>query len=561
MAAEEDPRVHRKWDPLLAAGLLAAAGLTRWPFRSPILDSWDACQFALALEHYNIPLHRPHPPGYPLFVGPAFALYQALGDANLALTLSATLWGLGACWAASALACELYGRRAGVLALLLLATSPMLWALSEVALSYTAEACCSAVVGLLCYRAWRGERRALVWAALALGLAGGVRQNVFLFCCPLFIMAVWPYRITTMLAALFGAGAVFAAVMVPAVLSTGNAADYFVASQAQMYYVVWWPSALRLALTGEWLAAARQCWHNATIMLTALVGEVLVLGAGAVPMAFARGVARPGHPSRRQLALWFALWTLPALAFECLFIIGHTGYALFLAPPLTVLAAGGLGWLSDRWRLGLTLAAAAVLANVGVFLALMPSDVARWHALQAKLDYVTQQFDPAETVLVTARDARHAQYYLREYQGYQLPGWWTQGVDAYWALRDPHGFRYGAEQFDQMLVPPSQTTLPAVPDPRTTAGRGQPTTLALPATTKYVVFLDERYLTLQDANLRVLRTSAGEAVAVADVRRVGRYLTYDRMQAAFSHDAPSGFQATTAQPSVATPPRAPEGPP
>ncbi len=524
--AENDQRERSFWrgrEGAAAALVLVAAGLSRLPFFSPVLDSWDACQFALALERYNVALHRPHPPGYPLFVAPAYALFKLGLSGHAALVACSVAWGLGACWAVFALARRIYGRRAGVYALVLAAWAPMLWALSEVGLSYTAEACCSAVVGLLCYRAWRGERAALWWAALALGAAGGVRQNVFLFCLPLFLLSAWRQGAKRAAGALALAGAVLCLALLPAMLSCGDAREYFAASRAQFCYVVWWPSAAREVASARFAQAAANLWENARTLGVALVAEVLALAVGAVPLGlFGFGEGEKG--GLRGLAGWFALWFFPGLVFECLFIVGHTGYALFFGPPLWVLAGGGLSYLAARWRVGPWPALLCLAANVAVFFALRPADVARWRALEAKLRYVREHFDPRETVLICAREARHAQYYLREFQGFQLPGWWTAGVDAFWALGDPHGFRHGMEQYRRALVPVEQTTLPALPPLRERLRRR--VSVRLPRWANYAVFLDERYLALADTPLREVRLGSGETIAVVDLRRAGRKLTY-----------------------------------
>ena len=60
--------------PLLAAGLGLITILSRIPFRSRYLFSWDSANFALALEHYNVAFHQPQPPGYPLYVASAHLL-------------------------------------------------------------------------------------------------------------------------------------------------------------------------------------------------------------------------------------------------------------------------------------------------------------------------------------------------------------------------------------------------------------------------------------------------------------------------------------------------------
>ena len=48
--------------------VVVAAFVTRWPFRSRALFSWDSANYALALERIDIGAHRPHPPGYLAYV-------------------------------------------------------------------------------------------------------------------------------------------------------------------------------------------------------------------------------------------------------------------------------------------------------------------------------------------------------------------------------------------------------------------------------------------------------------------------------------------------------------
>ena len=43
--------------------------ISRIPFASKILYSWDAVQLSLALDNFNLQQHQPHPPGYILYVG------------------------------------------------------------------------------------------------------------------------------------------------------------------------------------------------------------------------------------------------------------------------------------------------------------------------------------------------------------------------------------------------------------------------------------------------------------------------------------------------------------
>src|SRR6185295_12061965 len=69
-----------------AAGIVLFALATTWPFRSERLISWDAANFAFALQKIDIAVHRPHPPGYLGYVFAGRALSPLFPDANTALT-------------------------------------------------------------------------------------------------------------------------------------------------------------------------------------------------------------------------------------------------------------------------------------------------------------------------------------------------------------------------------------------------------------------------------------------------------------------------------------------
>src|SRR5215208_6273390 len=57
------PRGDRATSAIILAGCLAAAVLSRLPTRTDFLFSWDAVNFALAMDHWDLSLHQPHPPG------------------------------------------------------------------------------------------------------------------------------------------------------------------------------------------------------------------------------------------------------------------------------------------------------------------------------------------------------------------------------------------------------------------------------------------------------------------------------------------------------------------
>ena len=144
----------RRRSPLVLA--LAAAGVTlasRVPFRSEALFSWDAANFALAMERIDIAAHRPHPPGYLGYVMAGRVLNVVLHDANAALVA----WNLIVSALAVAVivffASSLERQRSlmPVAAGAVLAPSPLLWFYGEVGEIYPTE---MLAVLLIAWSAW-----------------------------------------------------------------------------------------------------------------------------------------------------------------------------------------------------------------------------------------------------------------------------------------------------------------------------------------------------------------------------------------------------------------------
>lgn len=109
-----------------AAALAAALALAvRWPLRLPVPLDQDAVDFALALERFDLVTLRPHPPGYPVFVGAARALLPAVGDPLAALASLSALASAACALPVAWLAWRLGGPPAGAVASLLWAVQPL----------------------------------------------------------------------------------------------------------------------------------------------------------------------------------------------------------------------------------------------------------------------------------------------------------------------------------------------------------------------------------------------------------------------------------------------------
>jgi len=159
-------------------------GLARSPW------DWDEILFSLAMRDYNVALHHPHPPGFPLFIGAAkllrfaglddFRALQALNVIGAALLVPAMF-----------LFCrELRFRfSTSLVAALVFAFFPNVWFFGETAFS---DVPAVVLVVLACAFLLRGCRssKALLLGAILLGVSAGFRpQNLVVGLIPAAIAA------------------------------------------------------------------------------------------------------------------------------------------------------------------------------------------------------------------------------------------------------------------------------------------------------------------------------------------------------------------------------------
>ncbi|HEY8475743.1 MAG TPA: hypothetical protein VIN09_02615, partial [Chloroflexota bacterium] len=122
---------------LVVLGLALLALLTRLPLRTTALYSWDAVLYARALEHFDVRVEQPHPPGYVGYVALAKLLQALVGESNTALVMVSVLGATVAVAMTVVLGRRLFGSGVGVAAGAILVTSPAFWFYSGVAYPYT----------------------------------------------------------------------------------------------------------------------------------------------------------------------------------------------------------------------------------------------------------------------------------------------------------------------------------------------------------------------------------------------------------------------------------------
>jgi 4-amino-4-deoxy-L-arabinose transferase-like glycosyltransferase len=405
--------------PVLAllAGLTLAS---RLPLTGAVLFHWDSINYALALQQFDVTRSQPHCPGYIVYVALGRALDGVLEDPQRTLVTLSVLGSALSVALLYLLGRALFGPPAGLVAAVLLASSPLFWFYGLVALPHALDCGLVLAVVLLAVRVDRGDARFLVPLVAALAVAGGHRPQTQAFLLPLAVVATRRLALPPRMAAAAGLLVLDALWLVPLVASAGGPGSYLAAcgSFAEQHLggtVGGVANFLRLALY-----------------------SAFGLAAAAVPLVLAPRQALAPLRDRDRGPLLLA-WTLPCLGFYALVHMGQAGLVFVFLPGLVLLAAAALVALARGPRLAVALGALAAV-NALVFLA-VPSqplgpgvprlrtlDTVRAHdaAYQARFRAVRERFAPATTLLLADR-VRYVEYYLPEYRRAAFPTWLPRG--------------------------------------------------------------------------------------------------------------------------------------
>ena len=447
-----------------AATLGVVTMLTRLPLAGRYLFNWDALQFALGIQRFDLAAHRPHPPGYVGYValGRLGAVLTG-GDVNAALVLLSIVAQALTVAGLYLAARRLLGEFAAVAAAVLLLTSPLFWFYGETALTYGLEPGLSLLGFWLAWRAVEADGRGLPTAAAVIGITGAIRPSTEVFLVPMLAVAAWlilrrspPYaRRQVVLAALALVAASLAWVLPLVQLSGGPLA--YLETTLQLGSRVSDGSAI-------WSAGLPGVLVNVEAVLGGAadtLGIFVALAVAAALVGRIPGVRRvPGPPDnrlRREHLVLAAAWALPALVVYSFVHIGQLAYVLFGAPAALLFAGPILDRLARaltdgrphlRLRARAALLAGCAAANVIVFLA--PHSLGaeagdRDRHVQALLAEV-RGHDPGSTLLLADPEGpgsyRLAEYYLPAYAAVAV------GLDSHGRAGELFANHGGAPEYD-----------------------------------------------------------------------------------------------------------------
>lgn len=424
-------------DTLLVLMLALGTILSRFPFRSQILYHWDSVNFAYAMREFSVAREQPHPPGYIVYVWLCRVVDLLFHDAQVTMVWISIVASALAVVALFCLSKAMWNRRVGLIAALLLASSPLFWFYGEIALPHTVDTFLVILSVWWLYEVMRGNDRYVLLAVVALGIAGGVRQQTLVFLAPLGLFAVRRIGWKRLLGATLVGAIVCLIWFIPLTYLSGGFTNYMRVMGAFTHR---FQSTTSVFFGGGWWGVQR---NGRKLVMYTLYGWSLAL----VP-AVIWGIVwlrRRQWPQQWEKAIFLLLWIVPSLLFYIIIHMGQQGLVFVFLPALLLVGARGLEGLlgkgpTERW---LALATAiAVLLNAGIFClvpeyplgpgtqrlltrdTLVNSD--RYY--QDRFRAIERNFTPESTAILAA-NWHHVEYYLPEYM--RLPfgvvGKWEKG--------------------------------------------------------------------------------------------------------------------------------------
>lgn len=413
-------------------------------FRPDHLHAWDALQLALGLEHYDMAMHQPHPPGYLAPMVTAYLL-NALGlSPDLAIEAQSILFAALSAASLFFLGRKLAGFEEAVVAALFFAIHPVTLFYAVSGEVYPCEALFAILLVLAGLKVETNS--SLMAKALFFffyGLSGGVRQSLPLFFAPFVLWRFFSLSrsgfaqlvLLALPASLLG----FLAWFLPLVFLSGGLGSLLEHFDTQFFGLF---GSHYSALMGASKAAVLA---QLDLLFRYSIEAFSVSGLVSLPFLAIRGF-RP--LLARPLSLVFLFWVVPPYLWFVFMFIAKSGHLLFIIPVFVLIFSIGIKSAIGSPILRRFLVGAAILAQIALFL----SPPVAWVKLAGGRSLVAIEHSETllvetigairrlarnqpDRVLVVTRDARfsfrEAMYYLPE-----VRVWWLMDSESTGARRE-----------------------------------------------------------------------------------------------------------------------------
>jgi hypothetical protein len=402
--------------------LFVATLLSRIPFRSKVLYHWDSVNFAYAMREFSLVREQPQPPGYVVYVWLCRAVDLLFGDPQTTMVWISVVASALAVAALYYLGRAMFTARVGLIAALLLATSPLFWFYGEIALPHSLDMLLVIVGVWWLYETMQGKHRYLYPAIIVMAVAGGLRPQTLVFLAPLILLALHKVGRKRFLTAAALGAVICLAWFLPLMALSGGLDAYL---ETTSIYLSRFDATTSVLAGGGWWGVRR---NLIKLTLYTLYGWSVAL----LPFALAAAlrVWRRDWPQKWTKALFFALWLAPTLFFYTFVHMGQQGLVFTFLPALLLLGAAGLVRLLGsgprrRWAW-----ATAVLCglNAAIFCLApeFPLSTDRVRLLTRativnsdryyldRTEAINANFSPDSTAILAA-NSHHVEYYLPEY--------------------------------------------------------------------------------------------------------------------------------------------------
>jgi len=299
--------------------------LTRWPLRAKFLWNWDSVNFALAIKEFNLSMHQPHPPGYPLFVNLAKVFNSLIKKESDALIFTCIF-----CISLTSFFLYLFGKeigdeKIGLISASLFLLSPLVWFYSELPLSYSCGTTIAGIAILLFAYAEKRKTALLLFFSFLFGVSFGLRPSDGAFLSLFFLWTIGKsalerkYKMGSFLLLITG----FFIWILPVLLSHPQ---YFSLTKGQ---------ALSSSSRTSILLGASPKAHLR--MIEKLIFSLLILVGFGVFF-----FKKEGFQSEKTPPLFWISSLVPGLIFFSIFHFTHKGYVLFISPFIFLLLSQSL---------------------------------------------------------------------------------------------------------------------------------------------------------------------------------------------------------------------------
>ena len=313
-------------DLVIASCLFLLGLVTRIPFATRMIYHSDSARFALAMEHYDVAQMRPHAPGYILYVALAKLADFFVHDARMSLVAVSIIASALTSFFLYLLATKMFGRSNGIISGLLMLSSPVFWFNGEMPFTYTLDGLFSVIFAFICYKIIIGENKWLHVSAIILGLATGVRQNIFIIFLPLWLYSIRKYSFRSILISLVVFSVTCLTWLTPMVALTGGLKKYFITLNAQFKSTVLSPIPYLSQVLIRWKIFSRFMVYS------------LTLGIFPICYYFGRFFRIPSIAQDTRLKI-LLLWFVPGVLFFVGINIYNPGHVLPVLPPLFICLA------------------------------------------------------------------------------------------------------------------------------------------------------------------------------------------------------------------------------